>query len=86
MYNNVIVVPLLPKIADCAQQDGVFSFLPSRLVKGLARETTCKLSCTTVILISGHTKKGGHVPEMPTPRSTTGLAITKLLIDRYIIV
>ena len=37
-----------------------------------------KLSCTTVILISGHTKKGGgHVPEMPTPRSTTAISRVK---------
>ena len=46
MYNNVIAAPFLPKIADCAQQDHVLdltrvdSFLPSRLVKGRARETT----------------------------------------------
>ena len=25
----------------------------------LANQLTCKLSCITVILISGHTKKGG---------------------------
>ena len=34
MYNNVIVVPLLPKIADCAQQDHVLDL--TRLFPSLA--------------------------------------------------
>ena len=34
MYNNVIVVPLLPKIADCAQQDRVLDL--TRLFPSLA--------------------------------------------------
>ena len=49
----------------------------------LANQLTCKLSCITVILISGHTKKGGgHVPEMPTPRSTTGI-IMRVFTMKY---
>ena len=34
MYNNVIVAPLLPKIADCAQQDRVLDL--TRLFPSLA--------------------------------------------------
>ena len=46
MYNNVIVAPLLPKIADCAQQDRVLDLtrlFPSLAVgKGSGPRDYCK--------------------------------------------